>query len=93
MKRQPFLVFFEISTEMHYVSLFLLNERNITTSLLMIRLNCTVVHYANVNSSSSSINKPYLRTVEYAILFFLSIEFVIFLIYIYFDEASVKNFI
>ena len=30
------LKFFEISTEMHFVSLFFLNKRNITTSLLMI---------------------------------------------------------
>ena len=28
------------------------NERNITTSLLMIHLKCTVVHHANLNSSS-----------------------------------------
>ena len=51
------LKFFEISTEMHFVSLLFLNERNITTS----HLKCTVVHYANLNSSS--LNKPYLRAV------------------------------
>ena len=50
---------FKICTEMHFVSLFFLNERNITTSLLMIHLKCTVVHYANLNSSS--INKPFLN--------------------------------
>ena len=44
------LKFFEISTEMHFVSLFFLNERNIATSLFMIHLKCTVVHYANLNS-------------------------------------------
>ena len=44
------------------------NERNIRTSLLMIHLKCAAVHYANLNSSS--INKPYLRAVEYAISFF-----------------------
>ena len=38
--------FFEISTDMHFVSLFFLNERNITTSLLMIHLRCTFLHYA-----------------------------------------------
>ena len=48
---------FEIFTEMHFVSLFFLNERNITTSLLMIHLKCTVVHYTNLNSTS--INKPF----------------------------------
>ena len=46
------LKFFAISMEMHFVSLFFLNERNITTSHLMIHLKCTVAHYANVNSSS-----------------------------------------
>ena len=53
------LNFFEICTEMHFVSLFFLNERNITTSLLMIHLKCTVAHYSNLNSSS--INKPFLN--------------------------------
>ena len=43
------IFFFLISTEMHLVSLFLLNERNITVSLLMIHLKCTVVHFANLN--------------------------------------------
>ena len=47
--------------------LFLLKERNITTSLLLMHLKCTVVHYANLNSSS--INKPYLRAVKCAIPF------------------------
>ena len=62
------LKFFEISMEMHFVSLFFLNERYITTSLLMIHLKCTVVHY--VNLYSSSISKNYLRAVEYVISFF-----------------------
>ena len=43
---------FEISTEMQFV-LFLLNERNITTSLLIIHLKCTVAHFANLNSSGA----------------------------------------
>ena len=34
------LEFFQISTEMHFVSLFFLNERNITTSLLMMHSKC-----------------------------------------------------
>ena len=54
--------------EMHFDSLFFLNEKNITASLLMIHLKCTLVHYANLNSSS--LDKPYLRGVEYSILFF-----------------------
>ena len=56
MKRRPF---FSICTDTHFVSLFFLNERNITTSLLMIHLKCTVVHYANLNPSSK--NKPILN--------------------------------
>ena len=35
---------FEISTEMYFVVLFFLNERNITSSLLMRHLKCAVVH-------------------------------------------------
>ena len=53
------LNFFEIFTDMHFVSLFFLNERNITTFLLIIHLKCTVAHYANLNSSF--INKPFLN--------------------------------
>ena len=45
--------------QMHFVSSFFLNEWNITTSLLMIHLKCTVAHYSNLNSSS--INKPFLN--------------------------------
>ena len=47
---------------------FFLNERNITTSPLMMYLKCTVVYYANLNPSS--INKPYLLVVECVIQFF-----------------------
>ena len=65
---------------------FFLNEKNIATSLLVIRLKCTVVYYANLNSSS--INKPYLQAVEYTISFLF-----LFLIYVYFNEAFVKNFL
>ena len=67
---------------MHFVSLFFLNERNITISLLMIDIKC-VVHYANLNSSS--INMQYLRPVEYAISFF-SISLCLF------QRSFVKNF-
>ena len=69
---------------MHFVSLFFLNERNIPASFLTIHLKCAVVHYAHLNSSS--INKPYLRAVEYTISFFR------FLIYRYFNNTFVKNF-
>ena len=68
---------------MHFVSLFFLNKRSITTSLLIIHVKCTVAHYANLNSKS--INKPYLRAVEKAFSFF-SILF-----YVYFNETFVKN--
>ena len=71
---------------MHFVSLFFLIERNITASLLMIHLKCTFVHSANLNSST--INKPYLRAVEYAISFGV---FFGFLIYVYLKEAFIKN--
>ena len=63
-KLWPFYFFFcffvlEICKEMHFVSLFFLNERNITTSLLMIHLKSTTVQYLNLNSSS--INNPLLN--------------------------------
>ena len=74
MKRRSFLEFFEISTEIHSVSLFFLNERKIITSLLMIHLKCAVVRYSNLNSRS--INKPYLRAVEYDISFFFDFLFI-----------------
>ena len=45
-------------------------DLHITTPLLMIHLKCAVVHYASLNSSS--INKSYLRAVEYAISLFFS---------------------
>ena len=78
---------FEICTEMHFVSLFFLKERNITTSLLMIHLKCAVVHYANLNSSSR--NKSFLNYGPLNMLF----RFFRFLIYVYFNEAFVKKFI
>ena len=80
------LNFFEICTDMHFVSLFFLNERNITTSLLMIHLKCTVVHYSNLNSSS--INKPFLNYGPLNMLF----RFFRFLIYVYFNAALAKKF-
>ena len=53
------LKLFEICLEMHFLSLFFLNERNTKTSLLMMRSKCTVVNYANLNSSS--IRKSFLN--------------------------------
>ena len=74
---------FEICTEMHFVSLFLQHERNITTLLLMIHLKCRVVHYGNLNSSS--INKPIYGSLNMLFRFFQ------FLIHVYFNEAFVKS--
>ena len=51
---------------------------------MMIHLKCTVVHYANLDSSF--INKPSLWAVEYAISFF-AISYLCL-----FNEAFVKNF-
>ena len=86
-KTTAFLNLFEICAEMHFVSLFFLKERNITTSLLMIHLKCAVVHYANLNSSS--INKSFLNYGPLNMPF----RFFRFLIYVYFNEAFVKKFI
>ena len=67
-KTTALLKIVEISAEMHFISLFFINERNIITSLLIIRIKEAVLRYANLSSSSTS--KPYLRAVEYAISFF-----------------------
>ena len=61
---------------MHCVSLFFLNERDITTSLLMIPLKCNVVHYDNLNLSS--INKLFFNCGPMNVLFcwgFFSISY------------------
>ena len=63
-----------------------LKERNITTSLLMIHLKCSIVHYANLNSSS--IDKPFLN---YWPLNMLS-RFFRFLVYNYFNEGNLSFF-
>ena len=85
-KTAALLYFFDICTDVHFVSLFFLNERNITTSLLMIHLKCTVVHYTNLNWSSK--NKPFLNYGSLNMLF----RFFRFLIYVYFNEAFAKKF-
>ena len=77
---------FEICMEMHFVFLFFLNERNITTFLFMIHLTCIVVHYVNLNSSS--INKRFLNDGPVN----MQSHFFQFFIYVYFNEAFVKHF-
>ena len=87
------LKFFKICTEMHFVSLFFLSERYITTSLLMIR-QCTVVHFANVKLSS--INKSFLDCEPLNMLFrffLVFFRFFLFLVCSYFKKAFVKEFI
>ena len=53
--KSSFLILFGLCSEIHFVSLFFLKKRNITRSLLMKHLKCTVIHYVNLNPSS--INK------------------------------------
>ena len=66
--------FFEICTDMDLVSLSFLNEKNITTSLLMMHLKYTVVHYTKLNSSFK--NKPFLNYGSFDMLFrFFSISY------------------
>ena len=85
------LNYFEICTVMHSVSLFFLNERNITISLLMTHLKCTVVHYSDLNSRSIN-KKPFLNYGPLNMLFiYLLIYFFKFLIYIYFNKAFVQK--
>ena len=64
---------------------FFHNERNITASLLVIHLKCTVAHYANLNSSSK--NKPFLNYGSLNMLF----RVFQFLKYVYFNETFVKK--
>ena len=83
------LIFFENCTKIHLVSLFFRHERDITTSLLMILLKCTVVHYANLNSSS--ITKSFLNYRPSNMSLFL---FFLFISYLYFfNKTFVKNVI
>ena len=67
------LIFFKICTDIILFLYFFQNERNVTTSLLMIHLKCTVVHYSNLNSSS--INKPFLNYGPLNMLYFFSFFF------------------
>ena len=76
---------FEICTKMNYNH----DKKNkqtkkISTSFLIIDLKCTVEHYANLNSSP--INKPFFNYGP------LNKLFLQFLIYVYFNEIFVKNF-
>ena len=70
---------------MHIAFLYFLNERNITTSLLMIHLKCTVELYANLNSSSKK--KSFLNSGSLNMLF----SFFRFPIYVYFNETFAKK--
>ena len=81
--RGPFIFFWNLHG--YAFCLFFLNKRNITTCLLMTHLKCTVVHYANLNSSS--INKLFLNYRPLNILF----RFFRFLIYVYFMKLLSKN--
>ena len=62
------IIFFQICEEILFASSFSLNERNISTSLLMLlNLKCNAVHYAKLNSSP--INKPFLNYGQVNMLF------------------------
>ena len=90
-----FLIFFEICTERHFVSLFFLNKKNLQPFFWWciyylifnnLMVDFTIVHYANLNSRF--INNRFLisgRWICYLFLFG-------FLIYVYFNEAFIKNF-
>ena len=73
--------------QMHFVSSFFLNEWNITTSLLMIHLKRTVVHYSKLHSSS--INKPFFNYGPLNLLFlFFFISYLLFYANFYFFEGG-----
>ena len=54
---------------MYFVSLFFLNKRNVTTTLLMMHLKCTVIDYANLNSRSKKQVALESQAAEYVISF------------------------
>ena len=66
MKRRHFKFFLKFARIC--ILFFFLNERNITTSLLMIHLKGPIVHYANLSSSSKI--KPFLYYGTLNVLFF-----------------------
>ena len=66
---------FKLFWNLHGNALFLLNERNILISLLMIHLKCTVVDYANLNSSSMKQTIFKLWAIEYVISFWFFFNF------------------
>ena len=59
MKQRHFYFFFKSAQICILFLYFFQNARNISTSLLIIHLKCTIAHYANLNSSSK--NKPFLN--------------------------------
>ena len=84
MKRRHFYIFLKFAQICILFRYFFQNERNITTFLLVVHLKCTVLHYADLNSSSK--NKPFLNYGSLNMLF----RFFRFLIYVYFSETFVK---
>ena len=84
MKRRHFF-FFNLHGYAFRFFIVFQNESNITTSPLMIHLKCTIVHYADLNSSSK--NKPILNYGSLNMLF----RFFQFLIHVYFVETFVKK--
>ena len=72
---------FEICTEMHFVSLFSLSERNITTSLLMILLKLLLSKFKNRNNSFLSYRPLNILFCFFSIFYF-----------VYFNKAFDKGF-
>ena len=85
MKRRHFFIFLKFARICTLFLYFFQNERNITASLLVIHLKCTVAHYANLNSSSKK--KPFLNYESLNMLF----RVFQFLQYVYFNETFVKK--
>ena len=88
-KTQVLIIISTTSQILNLILFIFLNKRNITTSLLMIHFKCIVMHYANLNSSS--ISKPYLRAVKYAISFFFEFLFT-FILTISLSKSLWKNY-
>ena len=73
-----------------FVFLFFLNERNVVVSLLVIHSKCTVVHYANLNSSS--IKKPFLNCWPLNMLFLLFWFLILFPLTRLLSKTLFKNY-
>ena len=77
-KRRQFWFFFKFARICISFLYFFQNERKIRTSFLVIHLKCTVVHYANLNSSSK--NKPFLNYGSLNMLFRFFFRFLMFIL-------------